>query len=324
MNLHIALSSDENYTPFMATAIISVIENNIDIPDITFHIISVGISKESQGKMKDMIAANNRKCIIYDFHSSQDIVGEFIFGVSKINKYARLYLPKLLPETVDKVIYMDCDAIVLGSLKKLWEIKIDKYSFAGVEDVVFERHKTSINMPVNCKYINSGMLIFNLKKFREENSLDRVEEFMKSYIKRKVKYSNDQAVINALFYKEFYILPPEYNCITPYYLMNSEQIMTIYRMKSYYNDEALQRAVDNPVFVHFTPSFITRPWVKGSRHPLTKKFLMYLNKTPWKDFELKKDNRTFNVKLVGILFNLLPFSIFLKVLNIKRPKGNIK
>ena len=317
MNLHIALSSDENYTPFMATAIISVIENNKDIPMIIFHVISTGITEESQRKIREMITGHNRKCVIYDFHNSQDLVGEFIFGVSKINKYARLYLPKLLPETIDKVIYMDCDAIVLDSLKELWKIKMDSYSFAGVEDVVSERHKTSINMPVNCRYVNSGMLIFNLKKFREENSLDRVEEFMKSYIKRKIKYSNDQAVINALFYDEFHILPPEYNCITPYYLMTSEQIMKIYGMKSYYSNEILQKAIDNPVFVHFTPSFITRPWIEGSSHPLTKDFLMYLRKTPWKDFELKKDNRTFNVKLIGMLFKFLPFSLFLKVLKIK-------
>ena len=264
-----------------------------------------------------MIVSNNQKCVFYDFNKSRKLVGDFIFEVDKINKYARLYLSKLLPETIEKVIYLDCDVLVLGSFKELWKINIEKYFFAGVPDVITPNHKSSIDIPLHCKYYNSGMLLMNLKKFREEKSIVKVEEFMKTYIKREVKYGNDQAVINALFYKDFYTLPPKYNCITPFYLMKCEQIEKFYGMKLFYNNQELQKATNNPILVHLTPSFIRRPWVKGSEHPLANKYLMYLRKTPWKDFKLKEDNRKLKLKIVAFLFKVLPFNIFHSVLTLK-------
>ena len=317
MKIHIALSSDENYVPFLATAIISIIENNAGVSNLRFHIISVGISLSSQQKIQEMIVSNNEECVFYDFNKSKELVGDFIFEVDIINKYARLYLSKLLPETIEKVIYLDCDVLVLGSFKKLWEINLENYSFAGVPDVITVNHKSSIDIPLHCKYFNSGMLLMNLKKFRDEKSLIKVEEFMKTYIKRKIKYGNDQAVINALFYKDFYTLPPKYNCITPFYLMKSEQIEKLYGMKIFYSNEELQEAIDKPILVHLTPSFITRPWVKGSEHPLADKYLMYLRKTPWKGFKLQEDKRKLKIKFVAFLFKIFPFKVFYSVLKLK-------
>ncbi|WP_142786033.1 glycosyltransferase family 8 protein [Changchengzhania lutea] len=320
MEIHIALSSDENYVPYLATAIISIIENNTGEANLRFHIISVGISLSSQQKLQDMIVSNNAECVFYDFNKSKELVGDFIFEVDKINKYARLYLSKLLPEEIEKVIYLDCDVLVLGSFKELWEINIEKYSFAGVPDVITVNHKSSINIPLDGKYFNSGMLVMNLKKFRDKKSIVKVEEYMKTYLKRKVKYGNDQAVINALFYDDFYALPPKYNCITPFYLMNSEQIEKLYGMKIFYNNGELQEAIDKPILVHFTPSFIKRPWVKASEHPLADKYLMYLRKTPWKDFKLQEDKRKLKIKFVAILFKILPFKVFYSVLKLLKRK----
>jgi len=318
LEIHIALSSDENYVPFLATAIISAIENNTSVASLKFHIISTGITMNSQQKLQEMIVSNNAECFFYDFNKSKELVGDFILEVDKINKYARLYLSKLLPETIEKVIYLDCDVLVLGSFVELWEINIDKYSFAGVPDVITANHKTSINIPLDSKYFNSGMLLMNLKKFRDEKSIVRVEKFMKTYIKRKRKYGNDQAVINALFYDDFYTLPPKYNCITPFYLMKSEQIEKLYGMKLFYNDKELQEAIANPILVHLTPSFITRPWVKESEHPLADNYLMYLRKTPWKDFKLKEDNRKLKIKFVAFLFKILPFKVFYSLLKLSK------
>lgn len=318
MEIHFALSSDENYVPFLATAIISIIENNPDVLNLKFHIISVDISQSSQQKIQEMIRSNNGECFFYDFNKSKELVGDFIFEVDIINKYARLYLSKLLPETIEKVIYLDCDVLVLGSFKELWGINIEKFSFAGVPDVITTNHKSSIDIPLHCKYFNSGMLLMNLKKFRDEKSIIKVEEFMKTYIKREIKYGNDQAVINALFYTDFYALPPKYNCITPFYLMKGEHIEKLYDMKIFYSNEELQEAIDKPILVHLTPSFIRRPWVKGSEHPLADKYLMYLRKTPWKDFKLQEDKRKLKIKFVAFLFKILPFKVFYSVLKGKK------
>jgi hypothetical protein len=66
-------------------------------------------------------------------------------------------------------------------------------------------------------------------------------------------------------------LHPKYNAMTPFFLMKSEELIQMYKLKSYYNNKKFEEAINIPVFVHFTESFIAPPWVKNSKHPLAKK-----------------------------------------------------
>lgn len=312
MGLHIALSSDENYLPFLGVTIVSILENNSEFKDITIHILSNGVESINQEKIINFVESYNRKCIIYDLSNIAERLDGLKVKTIALSSYSRLFLSEILPEEIDKVLYLDCDSLVLKSFKQLWDTDIKNYIVAGVEDMVDVQYKTTINLPESTRYINAGMMLLNLKRIRNENWMQKIREFISGF-KDEIPH-HDQGVINALFYNYTLILHPKYNCMTPFFLMNSNELQLLYKLDSYYTEKELSVAIEEPVFIHFTESFITRPWVKKSKHPLAKKYLQYLKKTPWGNFKLHTDNRILNVKLASFLFNAVSFTMFISIL----------
>jgi lipopolysaccharide biosynthesis glycosyltransferase len=315
MNLQIAYSSDNNYVPFLGTSLYSLLENNSsDFNSISIHILSNNISTSNKNHLESICAKFNSKCTFYNMSDIEDRLKGIVVKTIAISAYARLFLPEILPKDIKKIFYLDCDSIILGSFKDLWEQPMDNSLIFGVEDVIPNSFKKIMDMLPTDKYINSGMLPMNIELMRSENSFSKIMTFMNNYIGEIPHH--DQGVINALFHSRCKIIHPMYNCITPFFLMDSLQLKTLYKLDSYYSQKELKEASTKPVFGHLTQSLITRPWFKNSKHPLTGKFLYYLEKTPWKNYELHKDNRIFNVKVASILFKILPFNLFIKSLKL--------
>ena len=68
---------------------------------------------------------------------------------------------------------------------------------------------------------------------------------------------------------------------------------------SFYNDEEIADAILNPVILHFTPSFTSRPWEMNCKHPLRSLYITVQNNTPWAGTPLKEDNYRWYVKLIN-------------------------
>lgn len=311
MSLHIVLSSDQNYLPFLGVTIVSILENNREFKEITIHILATEIASIEQKKLIDFVESQNRKCIIYDLSNIAERLGDLKVETFALSAYSRLFISEILPEDIDKVLYLDCDSLVLKSFKELWNIDLKNFIVAGVEDMVDVQNKIAINIPESARYINSGMMLLNIKRIRDEKWMLKIKEFMMEF-NGEIPYA-DQGVINAMFYNNALILHPKYNCMTPFFLMNSNELQLLYKLDFYYSDKELSEAIEEPIFIHFTESFVTRPWVKKSKHPLAKKYLQYLMMTPWRDFEVYDDKRILNVKLASFLFYFVCFGMFISI-----------
>ncbi|MBL4745962.1 MAG: glycosyltransferase family 8 protein [Flavobacteriaceae bacterium] len=316
MHLHIAYSSDNNYVPFLGTSIISLLENNKVFKKITLHILSNKITEDSKNKLEEIVQQYKREAIFYDFSDIEDRLKGIKVKTIAISAYSRLFLTDVLPESVTKIIYLDCDSIILGSYEELWNSPIDDYYMMGVQDVIPDFFKDKIGLDKKDLYVNSGMLYMNIEKMRINDSKKMIRAFMDSF-SGEIPH-HDQGVMNGLFSKNCNILKPRYNCMTPFFLMSSRNLKSFYKMDDFYLDNELEEAVSNPVFIHFTESYLTRPWVKGSKHPFVKEFLRYKSMTPWSDMPLKDDTRTFSLKMVAFLFKILPFSIFMLFLKLMK------
>lgn len=320
MNLHIAYSSDNNYVPFLGTSLYSLLENNMsDFNTISIHILSNNITPTNKSHLENICSNFKSECVFYNMSDIKDRLKGIVVKTIAISAYARLFLPEILPNDIPKIFYLDCDSIILGSFKELWKQPMENNLIFGVEDVIPTPFKQKMNMLPSDKYINSGMLPMNIELMRKENSYSKIMEFMNNY-DGEIPH-HDQGVINTLFHSRCKIIHPKYNCITPFFLMNSEQLKTLYKMNLYYSQKELNEATNKPIFGHLTQSLITRPWFKNSKHPLTNKFLYYLNKTPWSDYKFLNDNRIFNVKVAAFLFKTLPFKLFIKFLKLINRKN---
>lgn len=87
--------------------------------------------------------------------------------------FARCYLPDILPN-IDKILYLDLDLYINQDISALWNIDISNYAISGVIDLNIRNFPLTYIDNLNC-YINSGVLLMNLKYFREHNLVEKLD-----------------------------------------------------------------------------------------------------------------------------------------------------
>ncbi len=174
--------------------------------------------------------------------------------------YFRLLISEIIME-YDKCIYLDCDLIVYGDLKEVFEIELEDNYLAGIkdchiaEDTPYQHeHQKIIGLPSRDKYVNSGVLLLNLKKIRKNHLIN---SFMKQL--EKENWYEDQDVLNRCCYPFIKLLPLKYN-LFHFYL--GKNIKHLYKLP--YSEEDFD--FDHPFILHM--GSIYKPWnsyaIKGS------------------------------------------------------------
>ncbi|ALA71166.1 hypothetical protein GT50_14100 [Geobacillus stearothermophilus 10] len=174
--------------------------------------------------------------------------------------YYRIMIPDLLSEEIDKALYLDCDMMVKTDISELWETSIDGYDLAAVDEsrVVTKRDReirmARLSLPPDAYYFNSGLLLINLKRWREKNISSELIQFIKSNPDKLALM--DQDALNAVLYNRWLRLDDKWNFTTAHCLKLSPKKAAI---------------------LHFTGS--EKPW--NSKSPFTKEYLKYLKKSLW-------------------------------------------
>lgn len=128
----------------------------------------------------------------------------------------RLLLPEILPE-YDTVAYIDCDVVVRNDISDLYEkTYLKNFLLAAVYEAPIEKQAERW-ASIGCDpehYFNSGFLIMNLKKMREEGTSGKLLDALK------VDYLEfpDQDALNQVCKGQVFPLPPIYNSIRTFFL----------------------------------------------------------------------------------------------------------
>ncbi len=115
--------------------------------------------------------------------------------------YFRLLAPYILPQEMDRILYMDADIVVNGALDDFYNQEFDGEYFAVVRDrfefcdVVVEQKK-KLGLKEEDVYFNSGVILFQLKEFREHITLDMIMDFIEKNREKLVYF--DQDILNCL------------------------------------------------------------------------------------------------------------------------------
>jgi lipopolysaccharide biosynthesis glycosyltransferase len=311
--MNIALCTDNNYIMPCGITMISVMENNKTIP-ITFHIIGMDLRERSKEILSSISHKYNGISILFhevkkEFLESYDFS---LHGVkhTSIAAYSRLFLADILPPYVEKILYLDCDIVVNKELSELWDTNIENYSIAGVPDLycMFQTPIIeALGYSSTFKYINSGVLLINLKYWRDHNI---IKAFISFYKEKHNKLSSlkeafqDQDVINGTLYNTKLLLPLKYNVIDCYYVTKQ---MNLFQ----YQDE-IYNAIREPVIIHYTSG--NKPWLKTCWHSLRNEFIKYKKLSPWKDTSLSWNNISLSGKIQYYKRTVL------YALNLKKPR----
>lgn len=129
-----------------------------------------------------------------------------------LEAYSRLFSPYLLPQELDRLLYLDADIICGDSIKELYDMDFDgNYVLACQDKVVSAEEKTRLGLPANYLYINSGMLLINLPEIRKNFTQKEIVQLIieQSSI---LKYP-DQDFINKNFAGKIKIVSDKFNLL---------------------------------------------------------------------------------------------------------------
>lgn len=133
-------------------------------------------------------------------------VDESIFeGFPEVKRYPRqiyyrLIAPLLLPQNLDRILYLDVDLVVINSLEKLYNSDFDGswYIACSHADYVLEKiNQLRYRMPAGTPYINTGVILMNLEPLRENVSIDALRRFVRLY--KHTFILPDQDILFALY-----------------------------------------------------------------------------------------------------------------------------
>lgn len=305
--MNILFSSDDNYAQHLGVAIYSLLSNNKWADEICIYVIDNEISAENRGRLEYVVSAfPNSKIIFLLFKEWRDSLSLNMSWNISVSSYGRLFVGGMLPVNVNRVIYLDCDMIICSSLESLWYTDMRDFVLAAVQDDVTDGIKEAVTLFPEEQYFNSGMLLIDLKKWRREHIEEKCLTFISERGGKVIHH--DQGVLNGVFRNSWLRLPLEDNLMTIHYIFNRKQILKYYREHSeFYSDAEITNAKNSPVILHYTPSFTSRPWVKGCKHPLRHLYWDVLSKTPWAGARPQKDNTKWYLKIINWRYRNIPF-----------------
>lgn len=301
----IAYSSDDTYAKYLGISMLSLFQANKAFAKIEVFILDCGIRKTNKEKL--LFIAKEYKRDIY-FMSMETAISslELKMGAKRISvaSYARLFLASIIPESYDRILYLDCDTIVRDYLAEFWSVDLDKYILAGVRDTVDKFFLKKIGMESDEYYVNAGVLLINLDNWRKENLERKFIEFIQKF-NGKVPH-HDQGTINGVCKKMKYIVDPRFNMTTNIYSFTTRTIERIYYIDHYYNQDELEYAKENPAILHFTTGLEGRPWEENCTHPMKNEYLRTAEASPWKYEPLLPDSRKLFVKIFSSVYKHTP------------------
>ena len=165
--MNVLYSSDDNYAQHMGVSIYSLLRHNAEFENIRLYVIDNDISPENRDKLREMVSRfSNAEIMFLPFLEWKEKLRLNMSWDISISSYARLFMGEMLPETVDRVLYADCDMIVCEPLRELWNTPLDGKVLAAVQDGISADTKAAVGLRAGMRYFNAGLLLIDLAEWR--------------------------------------------------------------------------------------------------------------------------------------------------------------
>lgn len=307
--MNIVYYSSDFFSEMCGVAIQSLCENNQETKNITVYVVEDKICEKNKTRLEDIVKRYNREIVFIRMPSQKELYPEVKINMGRT--YARMALADILPESVDRVLSLDSDTLVMDSLSEMYDTQFDENEYvAGVYDCVGSAIQNGVLHGGNhMRYCNAGMFLIDLKKWR---SLDVGNQLLEAVERnadgKHTLYFLEQDLMNIVFDRHIRLLHPRYNLLTSIYLFEYDEVMKMKKPVSYYTKDEISYAKKHPAILHATTCFYVkkRMWVQGSDHPYHGFYLRYRQETGWRDDKQIEDARRLSKKVYGAFWHIMP------------------
>lgn len=285
--IHIACCTDDAYAEYCGILMISICENKGETP-IHFHILTNVLEASNEQDLRDIAVRYGQAISIYKVNEN-DVKNCPIRENDRVSivAYFRILLPVILPESVRKVLYLDCDILVLQALEDLWTMNIECHSAGVVMDQRGGdiRFFNNLEYEMTLGYFNSGVMLFNLDYWRTNNVTSEVLEYINDNPDKLKLW--DQDALNYVLRETKLDLPFRYNVQEGFYWRE------LWIAKRYWAE--VYEAVEKPVILHYT---LCKPWFKECTHPNKELYQKYKSLSPWRDKKIRHIKLSSRIRMV--------------------------
>ena len=194
-------ATDDNYAPFLAVTFKSILDNASKDFSYKFYVLTTNLSSSYEKRIKEFESEDVKIEFIFLKETIEKIKAKFhLRDYYSIETYYRFFIANMFPQ-YDKVLYCDCDVIVLGDIAELYNHNIDNYLVGACPEEVMAEVKVFGDyveqaLDVECeKYFNAGVMLMNLDGFRKENIEEKFFDMLQKYTFR---VTQDEDYLNVL------------------------------------------------------------------------------------------------------------------------------
>ena len=250
--LNILVTLDENYVPYLNVMLASLLHSNRDCC-FDIYLLHSSIPDSAVAETKNILGKDNSLIMV----KAKDIGLDDAPTTSRYPQeiYYRIFAAKYLPETLDRILYLDPDIIVIGSLKALYNLPMDNYYFAAASHtgpILRKFNEIRLDMDDDSPYINSGVMLMNLKRLRAEQNYEDVFSFIEK--RKSFLMLPDQDIISSLYGSKIFALDTfRYNMTEKLYIGHAP----------FEKDLNLEWVKENSVIIHYCGR--NKPWKSNDR-----------------------------------------------------------
>ncbi len=286
-HLGIACGGDDNYATGIAVALYSALSHLSADVTPTVYILDGGLSAHHCKRLERVITEVRPDCsIVWCRISASDLAGLPIGGYLSQSAYLRLFLGQFIQERTKRIVYVDCDVLVVRDLSGVLDLDFGEYPIAAVRDFLSDDiSKLPEPLPEEqCapwnpagRFFNSGVLVIDCARYA---ALD-VEKKALAYGTRLCGtpvIGGDQDILNPVLADFWLELPYSYNFYSQLlyieeFLPKKERHRAFLRERSRLYSEA-------NVF-HFCGQ--PKPWHHWSTDPSAPRWTRAFRRSGWLD-----------------------------------------
>lgn len=264
----IVFNADNNYVDKLETAIKSICCHN---NHLKFYVFNDDIASEWFLMMNKRLKTIQSE--IVNVKIVDHVLKKFHLPLKNLSyaTFFRYFIPNFVKES--RALYIDSDTIVTGSLDYLFDMDLDGYALAAVEDSFGDAPSTNFN---------AGVLLVDVDIWRDEDACTKLLELTNQY--HETAYG-DQGILNMLFHDRWKKLDRTFN-----FMVGMDSIAHIEGNQRWYEISKLKNG-DLPSVIHYTG---VKPWEMIANNRFREVWWFY-NLLEWSDILLRKDiiNRSF-------------------------------
>ena len=265
--------TDDAYLPYAVISVCSLLRFN---SGVTVCVFTGGLSSDNRSLLNKVVYSYGGVLLVFDVSSRLRSLSRLSCGYGLHRGFAsllplvKLYIADYLPGNDSRVLYLDCDTLINGSLDFLFDgFDMRGRSLALAPDCMIRSYRKVINVPDDRPYFNCGVTLLDLARFRSSRFKSRFFGLLK--LAPSLAFC-EQDVINRFMQDDVACLPPHFNSLSAFQLYDYSGVRRVSGFVPF-SAADFKIAVRSPSVIHFAGNSFARPWFKASVHPFRSLFL---------------------------------------------------